>query len=118
MKICSRCHVLCENVCPKCGAAKHLQTPEENQPALLMVLTAMQALLVEPVLKESGVPFFKKGMVGGALAAEVGMMREIYSFFVPCGAMERCRGLIEEVFGEDAELMRALHEFDAAKAGE
>lgn len=34
MKICSRCHVLCENVCPKCGAAKHLQAPEENQPAL------------------------------------------------------------------------------------
>lgn len=118
MKICSKCHVLCEDVCPKCGTAKHLQTPEENQPTLLMVLTAMQAMLVEPVLDESGVPYFKKGMAGGALAAKVGMMREIYSYFVPCAAMERCRSAVEEIFGEDEEIMRALHEFDAGRTEE
>lgn len=112
MKICSKCRVLCKDICPKCQTAKHLQVPEENEPALLIVLTAMQSMLVEPVLAESGVPYFKKGMVGGALAAQVGMMREIYSFFVPCSGLEKCRAQIEEVFIEDEDIMRALHEFD------
>lgn len=115
MKICSKCHVLCEDVCPKCQTDRHLAIPEENQPALLIVLTAMQAMLVEPVLAESGVPYFKKGMVGGALAAHVGMMREIYSFFVPCSGLEKCRALIEDVFIGDEEIMHALHEFDINK---
>ena len=112
MKICSKCRVLCKSACPKCGTAKHLQAPVENEPALLIVLTAMQSMLVEPILEESGVPYFKKGMVGGALAAQVGMMREIYSFFVPCSGLEKCRSQLEDVFGEDEEIMRALHEFD------
>jgi len=111
--ICDRCLVLCENMCPKCKSSRHLRPVKENEPVLLIVLTAMQAMLVEPVLQESGVPYFKKGMAGGALAAQVGMMREVYRFFVPCGAYEKCRQAIEEVFGEDEAIMNLLHEFDA-----
>ena len=44
--ICTRCHVLCAAVCPKCGSRKHLRAPEDNEPVLLIVLTAMQAMLV------------------------------------------------------------------------
>lgn len=113
--ICSKCHVLCADVCPKCGSSRHLRAPEENEPVLLIVLTAMQAMLVEPVLAESGVPFFKQGVVGGALAAQVGMMREIYRYYVPHSAYEKCRALIEDVFGEDDALMKLLHEFDTYK---
>lgn len=115
MQICSKCQLLCEELCPKCGSAKHLRNYEENEPALLIVLTAMQALLVEPILAESGVPYIKKGQVGGALTVQVGMMRELYRFYVPCAALERCRRLIEEVFGEDEDIMRLLHEFDVVK---
>lgn len=118
MQICGKCQLLCEEICPKCGSAKHLRGYEENEPALLIVLTAMQAMLVEPILAESGVPYIKKGEAGGALAAQVGMMREIYRFYVPCSAMERCRSLIEEVFGEDEGIMHLLHEFDAEKKEE
>lgn len=110
--ICTRCHVLCREVCPKCGSRKHLRAPEDNEPVLLIVLTAMQAMLVEPILKESGIPYYKQGMVGGALAAQVGMMREVYRYYVPHSAYEACRARIEEVFGEDETLMRLLHEFD------
>ncbi len=110
--ICTKCHVLCEGVCPKCGSSRHLRAPEENEPVLLIVLTAMQAMLVEPILQESGVPYYKQGAVGGALAAQVGMMREVYRFYVPHSAHEKCRALIEEVFGEDETIMKLLHEFD------
>ena len=113
--ICDKCRVLCEGVCPKCGSRRHLREPEENEPVLLIALTAMQAMLVEPIIEGSGVPYYKQGMIGGALAAQVGMMREIYRFYVPHSAYEGCRALIEEVFGEDEALMALLHEFDDRK---
>ena len=116
--ICTRCHVLCAAVCPKCGSRKHLRAPEDNEPVLLIVLTAMQAMLVEPILAESGVPYYKQGMVGGALAAQVGMMRGVYRFYVPHSAYAACRDLIEQVFGEDETLMHLLHEFDEEEKGE
>ena len=116
--ICTRCHVLCRDVCPKCGSRKYLRAPEDNEPVLLIVLTAMQAMLVEPILEESGIPYYKQGMVGGALAAQVGMMREVYRFYVPHSAYAACRDLIEQVFGEDETLMHLLHEFDEEEKGE
>ena len=113
--ICDKCHVLCEGVCPRCGSRRHLRVPEENEPVFLIALTAMQAMLMEPILEDSGVPYYKQGMIGGALAAQVGMMREVYRFYVPHSAYESCRALIEAVFGEDEALMALLHEFDACK---
>ena len=110
--ICSKCHVLCEGSCPVCGSAKHLKAAEPNEPAHLITLSAMQTMLVEPILADSGVPYFKQGSVGGALTAQVGMMREVFRFFVPVAGREKCRELIETVFGEDEKIMRLLHEFD------
>ena len=113
-----KCHVLCEAQCPKCGSKRHLRAPEENEPVFLIALTAMQAMLVEPILKESGIPYSRQGTVGGALAAQVGMMREVYRYYVPHSAYEACRARIEEVFGEDETLMRLLHEFDVETENE
>ena len=110
--ICSRCRVLCDACCPVCGSAKHLREAEPNEPAHLITLSAMQAMLVEPVLAETGVPYFKQGSVGGGLTAQVGMMREIFRFFVPASARQKCARAIEDVFGEDEVLMGLLHEFD------
>ena len=110
--LCSRCHVLCGDVCPVCGSAKRLKAAEPNEPAHLITLSAMQAMLVEPILADTGVPYFKQGSIGGGLTAQVGMMREMFRFFVPVSGRERCRELLEDVFGEDERIMRLLHEFD------
>ena len=110
--ICSKCRVLCVNACPACGSAKHLRMPEANEPTHLITLSAMQAMLVEPILADSGVPYFKQGSVGGALTAQVGMMREVFRFFVPVSGRDRCRDLLEDVFGQDPKIMGLLHEFD------
>ena len=104
--------MLCEGSCPVCGSAKHLRTAEPNEPSHLITLSAMQAMLVEPVLADTGVPYFKQGSVGGALTVQVGMMREMFRFFVPVAAREKCAQAIEDVFGEDGQIMRLLHEFD------
>ncbi len=110
--ICSRCHVLCTDVCPKCGKSTYLQEATNDEPVLLIVLTAMQAMMVEPIIADSGIPYYKKGMFGGALTAQFGSMREIYSYYVSYADYEKCRGLLEEVFGEDESIMQLLHEFD------
>ena len=110
--ICSRCHVLCEDVCPKCGKSAYLQEVSNDEPVLLIVLTAMQAMLVEPIIADSGIPYYKKGMFGGALTAKFGSMREIFSYYVSFADYEKCRNLLEEVFGEDENIMQLLHEFD------
>ena len=110
--ICSKCHVLCKDLCPKCGTALHLQQVSENEPVLLIVLTAMQAILVEPILADSGIPYFKKGLYGGALTAQFGSMREVFSYYVSYADYDKCRSLLEDVFGEDEALMQLLHEFD------
>lgn len=110
--ICAKCGVLCEGVCPACGSKRHLRAEKPDEPAHLITLSAMQAMLVEPVLKDTGIPYFKRGSVGGALTAQVGMMREVFRFFVPVRERERCRAAIEDVFGADAGIMRLLHEFD------
>ena len=110
--LCSKCRVLCESACPVCGSAKHLKVAEPNEPAHLITLSAMQAMLVEPVLAESGVPYFKQGSIGGGLTAQVGVMREMFRFFVPMAGRDKCRELLEDVFGEDERIMALLHEFD------
>lgn len=110
--ICSKCRVLCEGICPLCGKTKHLREPEPNEPALLFTLSAMQTMLVEPVLEEAGVPYFKQNIVGNGLTTYTGFMGGTYRFFVPASARRKCAEAIENVFGEDREIMALLHEFD------
>ena len=110
--ICSKCRVLCEDVCPLCGKTKHLREPEPNEPAHLFTLSAMQTMLVEPVLEEAGVPYFKQNTVGNGLTTYTGFMGGIYRFFVPTSARQKCAEVIEDVFGEDERIMALLHEFD------
>ena len=110
--ICSKCRVLCEEICPLCGSAKHLREAEPSEPAHLFTLNAMQAMLVEPVLSDIGVPYYKQNCAGSGLTTYTGTMRAIFRFFVPASAREKCARAIEDVFGEDEQLMRLLHEFD------
>ena len=110
--ICAKCKVLCKEVCPLCGKTKHLRKPEPNEPAHLFTLSGMQAMLVEPVLADTGVPYFKRNVAGKGLTTYTGMMAAFYRFYVPAAAREKCAQAIEDVFGADEQIMHLLHEFD------
>ena len=112
MKICSRCHVLCKELCPVCDSAKHLREMQDTEPVLLITASAVQAMLIEPILSDSGIPYSRPGTLSSALNLGSGMMLEANRFYVPCAALAKARELLEEVFGEDEEIMKALHEFD------
>jgi len=110
--ICPKCHVLSNTICPVCGNRSKLRKPEENEPVLLITLSALQAMFVEPVLHDNEIPYSKQGLYGGALTAQAGMMGEIYRFYVPYSAWKKSRAKVEQIFIEDPEIMRALHEMD------
>lgn len=112
MKICSKCHVLCREICPVCESAKRLREVQDTEPVLLLTASAVQALLIEPILSDSGIPYSRPGTLSTALNLGSGMMLEANRFYVPFAALEKARALLEEVFGEDEEIMKALHEFD------
>ena len=113
--ICRKCHVICKDECPICGNWRRLYEPEDNEPVLLMELSAIQVMLVEPILEDTGIPYSKLGTLGGALSLSTGMMRENYRFYVPFAALEKSREAIINIFGEDEEIMRALNEFYPAQ---
>jgi len=113
MKICSKCHVLCENICPICDSPKKLRDPEINEPVLLCTVSAVQAMLIEPILADSGIPYSRPGTLSSALSLGNGMMLDSNRFYVPFAAFTKAREIVEETFGEDEAIMRALHEFDA-----
>ena len=37
---CPKCHLLCREECPKCGARRKLRAPEPDEPVLLIILTS------------------------------------------------------------------------------
>lgn len=113
--ICTNCHVLCGNICPICGKSKHLRAPEENDPIFLMTLSHIKAMFVEPILDDNEVVYHRVGTLGAGLTARWGTMGEMYRYYVNYADFGRVRELIEEIFGEDEEIMRALNEYNTDK---
>ena len=112
MQICSKCRVLYKDVCPICESAKKLIPAEGNEAVLVATLNPTQAMFVEPILQDNGIPYQCPGAMGRAFALRAGTTFETYRIYVPYAAYEKARALLDEVFGEDEAIMRAVHEFD------
>ena len=110
--ICTNCHVLCKDVCPICGKSKRLREPEADDPVFLMTLSNLKALFVEPIMDDNRIVYNRIGTLGAGLTARWGTAGEMYRYYVPFSEYEHVCALVEEIFGEDEEIMRALHEFD------
>ena len=115
MQICAKCRVLCTNVCPVCDSAKKLTNVDGNDTVLVVTLNPVQAMFVEPILKDNDIPYHCPGTMGRAFSLKAGMSFETFRIYVPYSAYEKTRALLDEVFGEDAEIMKAVHEFDVTE---
>lgn len=113
--ICSKCHVICDEVCPKCGKTKYLRSAEAQEPVLLMVITNVQRMFVEPVLQEEKIPYNCIGRMGGALTAYLGSMLETYSVFVPYEVYDAAYETLKNVFAEESDIIKAMDEFRAGE---
>ena len=95
MKYCERCMLLAEdNNCPKCNSQK-LREPIENDPVFLMTREAIWSGGIEETLKENGIPCLKRGLHGAGFTEHIGgFTTESYLFYVPYGALEKSRELL------------------------
>lgn len=112
VQYCPRCQRLCAAKCPSCGKTRGLRSPEPDDPVLLVEADAMQALLIEPILEEAGIPCSRMGRMGAGITACIGTALETFSFFVPFAAYEDGRALLDSVFGPESDIVCALHKND------
>ncbi len=68
--------------------------PGANEPFLIAETDRLHADMIEPILRESGVPFERRGTLGAAVTLNAGTRFETYRFYVPYGAREKCAAMI------------------------
>ncbi len=101
MLYCERCRLAFEKgeaACPSCGNSK-IRPAEENDPVFLSTLEGISAGMLENLLEENGIPFFKN-----RCRTYRQMMPQAYDrcdYYIPLGALDRARGLLS-LTGADA----------------
>jgi len=105
---CEKCsRVFDGNDCPVCKKSK-VREPEAKDPCYLTELDYISSGILEDVLKQNGIPYLKKDVMGAGMAIKVGPMLERSRFYVPFEQLESAAAVADELFsaaddgGEDA----------------
>lgn len=102
---CSNCGILFDGRrCPNCGSKEVRQPYFED----LCFLTERESLWVQPLsdlLKENGIPFLTKSVLGAGITAKLGPVLERVRFYVPYGQLEAARQLEQDFFSADAQFV-------------
>ena len=95
---CENCCILfAENRCPVCGNKK-VRIPEPDDYCFLTEKEMIWAGMLEDVLKQNGIPYFTKQMLGAGLALKIGPMSERCRFYVPYSHFQESDDLVEAMF--------------------
>lgn len=93
-RYCAECKILVpqeDSRCSRCGG--RLRVPQGNDPVFLCRVNATNAMMLEPLLTQAGIPYSKVGRLGAALVLKAGSMLEEFTFFVPASTIEEARAL-------------------------
>ena len=85
MYYCTNCHrVTPERTesCPYCNKFDRLRPAEEADECRLTELDALNASVMESLLKEANVPYIARPMMGAGISAALGVTLEKFVFFV------------------------------------
>ena len=94
------CRVIEADRCPVCKS-KRVREPEAKDPCFLTEQDYLSSGILEDLLKQNGIPYLKKDVMGAGLAIKVGPMLERSRFYVPFEQLESARAVAEEVFPEE-----------------
>ena len=98
MMYCERCQQIVEEAsCPTCNSSRHLREPKGKDPCFLTEQDYLTAGILEDLLKQGGIPFLKKDVMGAGLAIKVGPMLDRSRFYVPFECLEDARAVAEEL---------------------
>ena len=97
---CERCsQIVTEERCPFCKGRK-LREPGPKDPCFVTEQDYLSSGILEDILKQNGIPFLVKSVLGAGLAIRVGPMFERSRFYVPYERLEEAREVAEELFPE------------------
>ena len=91
------CRIIEADRCPVCKS-KRVREPEAKDPCFLTEQDYLSSGILEDLLKQNGIPYLKKDVMGAGLAIKVGPMLERSRFYVPFEQLESARAVAEEVF--------------------
>ena len=98
---CERCKIAFSGgVCPACGSKK-VRPPMANDLCFLAEKEQIWGEMLSDVLRQNDIPFLRKGALGAGLAMKIGPGMERYRFYVSYCDLNRARGAVEQLFGED-----------------
>ena len=101
MMYCEACSRLVEeDRCPACGN-RNLREPKEKDPCFLTEQDFISSGILEDVLKQNGIPFLRKNVLGAGISIKVGPMLDRGRFYVACNQLPEARELTEELFAPD-----------------
>lgn len=86
--------------CPVCGNRK-VREPGPKDPCFLTEQDYISSGILEDMLKQSGIPYLKRGVMGAGMAIKVGPMLERTRFFVPFSQLEAAVSVVDELFSAD-----------------
>ena len=95
------CRIIEADRCPVCKS-KRVREPEAKDPCFLTEQDYLSSGILEDLLKQNGIPYLKKDVMGAGLAIKVGPMLERSRFYVPFEQLESARAVTEEVFPEES----------------
>ena len=98
---CERCcRIIDGNRCPVCRRS-NVREPGLKDPCFLTEQDYLPTSILEDVLKQNGIPFLTKGVMGAGLAIKAGPVMERTRFYVPYERLEQATAVVDELFAPD-----------------
>ena len=91
------CRIIDAAPCPACKGRK-VREPGPKDPCFLTEQDYLSSGILEDVLKQNGIHFLKKDVMGAGLAIKVGPMLERSRFYVPYEQLETASAVTDELF--------------------
>ena len=94
---CEKCKRMVEAACcPHCGSRK-VRMPEAGDLVLLAEEDYITTGILEDLLRQEGIPYLKKDVMGAGMAIKVGPMLERSRFYVAYEQLPAARAVMEEL---------------------
>ena len=95
---CEKCSRITEgDRCSVCRS-KRVREPEPKDPCFLSEQDYVSSGILEDVLKQNGIPFLRKDVMGAGMAIKVGPMLERSRFYVPYEQLEKASTIAADLF--------------------
>ena len=95
---CEKCSRVFEGErCPGCGSRK-FRPAEPDDVCFLTEQDYVSSGILEDVLKENGIPYLKKDVMGAGMAIKVGPMLERSRFYVSYPLLEKAEAVVGDLF--------------------